>query len=155
MHHRGVAVAGRVEPHQGDPFPEVRRGEKAIDQFLVGGRGVVGSEGSDFLEGGGESGEVKTEPANQGGAIRLGRRLQALPGELGSDKGIDRGSGIGPGGNVRFSRGDKGPVLRPVRAILDPFPQEILLAVGERFLCLGRRHQFIGIGGNDPFPGVA
>ena len=75
----GVGVAGGVEPVEGHPFAEVRAGEQAVDEFLVGVGVFVGDEGFDFGGGGRQAGEVEREAADERAAVGFGRRARVFP----------------------------------------------------------------------------
>ena len=85
-----VRIVGNVQPMAGEAFAKVRRGQQAVDEFLVRlGIGIM-HEGLDGLRLGRQSVQVKIQPPNQGASTGLRRRREfgLLP--FHQDEGIDR-----------------------------------------------------------------
>ena len=72
----GVGIASQVEPVAAPAFAIVGRGQQAIDQTLVGIRGLVINKGVDLGGRGRQAQQVEAEAADQRDAISFGGRLQ-------------------------------------------------------------------------------
>ena len=103
----GVGVAGGVEPAEGHALGVGVRGEEFVDDFFVGGG--IEEEGVNIGRGGGQSGEVEMDAAEEGFGGCGGIGFSAL-----ADEGVDGGVCCGAGG------GDERPVRLPLRALFDP-----------------------------------
>ena len=90
-----VVAMSLGEMNQIHPVPRpalaiMRTGEQAIDQPFIGvGRSIARGTG-DLLGSRRQADQVEREPADQGAAVGLGRRLEILFLELGEDEGVDR-----------------------------------------------------------------
>ena len=149
----GVGVAGAVEPVAGHRLAVPRGGEQAVDQPLVGVRGVIGQEGVDLGEGRGDAEEVQRQAADQGRLVGLGGGLQALALQPGQDEAVDRVPGaVGEADGRRLGtlRGFEGPVLAPRRPLVDPAGEGRHLLGRERLAGLRRRHLLLGVVGDEP-----
>ncbi len=85
-----VGVARRIEPHTSPVFAESFRGQQSIEQSFPGVRVGVGDEGIDLFDGGRETSEIESGPADQGfpvGPLLPGKLLLF---EVGTDEGVDR-----------------------------------------------------------------
>ena len=92
-----------------------------------------------------QAGEVEGESAEQGVLRRWLGAGQSLGHEFLADKGVD-GMSFGRG----LHGGFEGPVLAPHGAFGDPPAEEVHLRLGQpRLVRLGRRHEFVLVGGHD------
>jgi hypothetical protein len=80
----------QVEPVLPPALAVTRAGQQSIDHALERVGPAVGEEGIDFLWGRGKAGEVKSNTADQGCALGLGRMRNAQLFELGQDEPVDR-----------------------------------------------------------------
>ena len=113
LHSVRFAEAGHVEPVPPPALSEMGRSKELVDKpgDCFGDGAFVMEEGTDLLDGGRESDEVKAESAHQGPAIGVGNRFQSLVFHGGEDEAVDfsegpagvlHGWGILPGwGNER------------------------------------------------------
>ena len=139
MHHAGVAIAGRIHPSQSHSFSVMLGCEKAVDDFFPGFRRVVIDEVLNLFGGGGQSGEVKSDPTNKRSpiGIRLGvkpLRLQAPVDEVVQVFNI----------RLLFRRNER-PVVIIFSSFGNPGLESLDLLGGEGLVCLGRRHEILGI----------
>ena len=148
----GVRVACEVEPAARHVLAEARRGEQAVDLALVGVRPVVGEEGVQLLGRRLEAGQVVRQAAQQGLAVGLRRRLEALGGVARGEEAVDWAAR--PFGACVRHLGalgrDERPVLLPRRAGGDPALEGRDLLQVERLVEVGRRHDVAGILAADP-----
>ena len=120
----GVGVAGAVEPVHRHALAVVRRREQPIDELLVGVGRRVGEEGVDLGERRRQAGQVEGHPADQRGAVGLGRRAAVL--RLRAGPGRSGRSGSGPSaafltpGRVGRTGGSKAQCLPQRRPLVDP-----------------------------------
>ena len=70
----GIGVARQVQPATGEVFAEMVRGEQPINDLFVCLTALVTEEHIHLFDRWRQAGEIKTQPADQRGAIRLGRR---------------------------------------------------------------------------------
>ena len=152
-----------VEPEPSGAFTELRRGEIAVDECLVGQRIDVGLEGGDLFGAGRHAEQIERQPPDQGPAVGGRVRCEVLFGQLGLNKGIDdvglvvvrslgrrsdRATGhLGPHqrlkGPVRTLLPDVGCGVRPLGPGIDPL-FECLNLLRRKTRPLGRHHQ-IGV----------
>ena len=141
----GVRIAGGVEPPHGHALTIVRRGQQAVDGLLIGRGRTVGEESRGLGFGRRQAGEVEGESAEQGVLGRWLGASQSLGREFLADKGVD-GMSFGRGLHGSF----ESPVLAPHGAFGDPAAEEVYLGLGQPSLVrLGRRHEFVLVGGHD------
>ena len=124
----GVGVAGEVEPVAAPAFAVVGGGEEAVDEFGVGVGGRVGGEGFDFGGGGGETGEVEADAADESAPVGGRGEGEAFGGEALGEQAVDSARGAdgfleGPqllgGGALGDLAGHGGAVFDPTCKVGD------------------------------------
>ena len=153
----GVGVAGKVEPAAGPAFAIPRAGEQSFHQPLIGIGRSVGAEGIEFGGRRRQADEIEMNAAAERGPVGLRARREPLLFEPFEDEAVDlvlRPAGLRRVG-LGFRHGwPRGLLKRPVRRIVgaggDPFRENPLFVVGERYLRVRRRHHEVGIGAGDP-----
>src|ERR1051325_4157886 len=113
-----VGITSKVQPVPAPPFAKVWRGEQPINELLVGVGTPVGHESIDLLRIGRQAQKIEREPANQCGAVSLGRRLEALPLQPRENKVVDRVTGPGRIFHARWN-GPHYRLKRPMRGLGD------------------------------------
>ena len=104
-----VGIADQVEPRPGPALPEMRRGEQAVHEPLVGVGPPVRQELLHLRGRGRQAEEVQAEASDQRDAVRLGGRPQAGPIEPREDEPIDRVAAPSRGRHRReFPGGEEG-----------------------------------------------
>ncbi len=74
----GIGVAGGVQPDAGPSFAVMRRGEQAVDLFLICLRAVVVDEGIDFFWRGRQADEIEAETAQKSRAVGFWRGRELI-----------------------------------------------------------------------------
>ena len=87
---RAVGVAHEIEPATGLTFAIAGGRKQAVHQFFVGVRRSVVDEGGNLVRRRDDAPNVERGATNEGRAIRVRRRLQALGFELGENECVDR-----------------------------------------------------------------
>ncbi len=87
---RAVGIAHEIEPATGLTFAIARGRKQAIHQFFVSVRRSVVDKGGDLVRRRDDAPNVERGAANEGRAIRVRRRLQALGFELGENECVNR-----------------------------------------------------------------
>ncbi len=139
----GVGVAGGVEPLDGHALAVARRREQPVDGVLVGVGGVVVQEVGELDRGRGHAGEVEGGAAQQGCAVGLVGRGQALGLETPQHEVVDvvaRPLGVGDRGHGGALGGDERPVRLPLRALVDPQAEGLDLGLVEGLAAAGHPH---------------
>ena len=121
----GVGVAGGIEPEEGHALGVGIGIEKGVDEFPVG---AVGLKFGKLGRGGLEAGQGEGRAAGEGGEVGRGRGLETFVKETFPDEMID---GVFVGRDGRLLRWDETPVVFVLRALLDPFLDELFLLIGE------------------------
>ena len=150
----GVGVAGGVEPRLRHVLAVARRRNQSIDQALVGAWRRVDGERLDLGRRRRQAGEIKRGTSDEG-APGSDRRRCELPGAKPvQDEMVDRVER--PAASPRLAKRkagalgrDEGPVVLPLGTLLNPAPDQLLLAVGESTAGVGRRHDVIRVVGGD------
>ena len=136
----GVGIAGEVEPVPRPLLAVAVAREQGIDRLLI----ALGLEGGELLGRRRQADEIEIDPAAERGGIGLGRRREALRGEVGGDDRVDRARAGGDGHGQPLRRHK-----RPVRIVLgpggDPFFERGDLRRREGLLLVGGRHDRVGV----------
>ena len=139
----GVGVAGGVEPLHGHALAVARRREQPVDGLLVGVGGVVVQEVGELDRGRGHAGEVEGDAAQQGRAVGLVGRGQALGLEPPQHEAVDVVAGplgVGDGRHDRPLGRDERPVRLPLRALVYPQAEGLDLRLVEGLAAAGHPH---------------
>ena len=151
---RGVGVVADrvgkphdVEPADRHPLAVVRAREEAFDEFVVGVGRLIVHKHLHLLWRRWQAGQVKREPADERAAISLGGKREAHRGQPAPEKVVDR---MGVAWHRLFHRRHIGPVRLILGALLDPPGEQGFLGVIELLVRLRRRHDLVGISGEDP-----
>ena len=151
-----VGEAGDIEPPHRHPFAEGRRGEQAVDLFLVGIRRAVGQEGGGLGGRGWQAGQIERRTAEQAFFGSFRGRGDLLLGELGADEGVDRilasGRQGGDGGQLQRL---VGPVRFVDGALGDPAAEEFFLRGAQGLVRLLFGHDVFGIRREDALDDLA
>ncbi len=99
-----VRVARQVQPAPALALAVVGRREQAVDELLVGLGRLVADEGLDLLGRRDQAPGVQRRAPDEGGAVGLGRGLQALFLQLGEHEGVDGRVHPAPGLDGRDGR---------------------------------------------------
>ena len=105
-----VGVPGHVEPVPAPALAVVGGGQQAIDDFLVGVRGLVRLERGDFTRRRRQPEEVEREAADQRPPVGLRGGPQLLLGQFRPEERVHRGARAVPR-NLRPLDGPEGPVI--------------------------------------------
>ena len=112
-----LRVASQVEPVAAPALSVVGRRQEALDQPLVGFRGIVRDECGHVLGRGWQAGQIEEEPSDEGRLVGLRRWRQALVGELGHHERVHRVADPSLAGN-RWRARALDRLERPVGALL-------------------------------------
>ena len=118
-----------------------------VDQALVGVRSFVADEGVGLFGGGGQADQVEVQTPDQAVSVRVLGRLEIMLLEVFENEGIDsvalplRVLRRRSGGNGM----NEGPVLVVLRALLDPFLEQVLFLGREGGMRLGRGHDLLRV----------
>ena len=148
-----IRIARRVEPLCGHPLAVARRGEKAIDDFLVRVARFVVHERIDVGRCRRQAGQVEADATNQGGPIRFRSRTEAFLFEPLQHEEIDfvsRPCTVADLGKRCAPGRDEGPVFLPFGALFDPPLNQVDFAGCQRAAGRHRRHAPGRIGGGNP-----
>ena len=148
----GVGKAYHIKPANGHALAIVRAFEHTLDELLVGIRRGIIDEGGDFFRLRRQAQQIRVKAADQSSAIRFGRRFQTKLSDALFHQSIHR---VFPGGNRSLLRHVIRPVLLILRALGDPTFENFFLLSGEFLVRIGRRHQLVFIGAEDPFDQIA
>ena len=85
----GIGVAGGLQPRGSHVFAIAWRGEKAVDEFLVGLWRGIGKESGNFLRGSGKAGEVEADPADECFFGSAGRGVEIVFAKALLDESVD------------------------------------------------------------------
>jgi len=147
----GVAIPRHIEPVTRHFLTEARRLQIAIDHRFIGpGRGIL-FEGVHLRLRRRQPGEGEGDAPNPGGAIGLGLESQLLLREPRREEGIYRDGGRFR--DRRLHRSLQRPVSLVNGTLFDPSLESVLLRVGQGLVRLRRRHDCVGIIGEDARPG--
>ena len=130
----------------------MRAFEHTLDELLVGIRRGIIDEGGNFFRLRRQAHQIRVEAADQSAAIGFGRWFQTKLSDALIHQSIHR---VLPGGDRGFLRHIIGPVLLILRALGDPAFENFFLLSGEFLVRIGRRHQFVFIGAEDPLDQIA
>ena len=147
-----VGVARQVEPAARPMLPVGGFRQLPVDESLVGAGRTVGGERLHLLKRGRQPRQIKCHPARQCMATRLGLRPHAGPLEMRQDETVDRVArprGIPHNRRLRSHRRLVGPMAGIGGSARDPAPKGVDLARRQLLPGLRRRHQFVGIRGDE------
>ncbi len=144
-----VRITGQVQPLQRHPLPEMGRSEQPVQGLFVGIRRLVFGKGVHLFERGGQTGQVEARPPEQGLLVRLLFHAQPFRFQPGGQEGVDRMLGLGMDRNLRALRSDEGPMALILRSLVDPFAQNFLLFLGDRFPAVERGHVILIVIGQE------
>ena len=147
----GVGIARDVEPMAGHLLAMVRARQQPIDELVIGIRGGIGDEGRHLFRSRRQAGEREGDAADERRPVGRGVEGQPLGRHAGLEESIDRVAGVARCG--RHLGADDLPE-RPVLLVggpgRDPARQQVLLGLRKLFVEVGRGHDRVGIGGDDP-----
>jgi len=84
-----IGIASKVEPVDGHSLAEPRRGEKPVDNSLVGVGTMIFEKFIDLGQGWGQADEIKANATDEAFLGRLGGRRDSFLIEFGQDEGVD------------------------------------------------------------------
>ena len=144
-----ISVARQVEPEPCPVFAVRAFGQQPIDELLIGFGTAVVDELFYLLKGRRQAGEVERKAANEGVAIGLGRRLQALALQAREQERVDgvfRPRHVLDLRQSRTQRLDIRPVFGVGSPLLDPAREQLDLLRRKLLAGLARRHALGRVG---------
>ena len=147
-----VRVTHHVQPADGHALAVVRRGEQALDELGVGVWRLVIHERVHLFGLGRQAEQVEVEPARERAAVGLGRGLEAKRLEARLHEMVH---GVLAGGDGGLHRRHVSPVRLILSPLSDPALEQILLRTRELLVRVRRRHQVVGVFGEDAFDQLA